>query len=57
MAADDADRTTTVTRLVELLRSRGWPLQPEHDVQVRSLPLRGDRAPGMIATITYVLTC
>lgn len=28
-AADGADRTTTVTRLVEHLRSRGWPLQPE----------------------------
>ncbi|MEH1169677.1 hypothetical protein V6V47_30295 [Micromonospora sp. CPCC 205539] len=29
MAADSVDRATTVARLVEHLRSRGWPLQAE----------------------------
>lgn len=41
MAADDADRTTTVTRLVEHLRSRGWPLQPEHGAYRGSLETAG----------------
>lgn len=46
MAADGADRTTTVTRLVEHLRSRGWPLQPENGVY------RGSRETGGILNWT-----
>jgi hypothetical protein len=46
MAADDADRTTTVTRLVEHLRSRGWPLQPDRGVY------RGSRGTGGILNWT-----
>ncbi|MFI7211575.1 hypothetical protein [Micromonospora maritima] len=46
MAADGADRTTTVTRLVEHLRSRGWPLQPENSVY------RGSRETGGILNWT-----
>lgn len=46
MAADGADRTTTVTRLVEHLRSRSWPLQPEHGVY------RGSRETGGILNWT-----
>ncbi|MFE9695174.1 hypothetical protein [Micromonospora sp. NPDC005806] len=46
MAADDADRTTTVTRLVEHLRGRGWPLQPDHGVY------RGSRETGGILNWT-----
>ncbi|MEU5531427.1 hypothetical protein ABZ744_31285 [Micromonospora chersina] len=46
MAADGADRTTTVTRLVEHLRSRGWSLQPENGVY------RGSRETGGILNWT-----
>lgn len=46
MAADDVDRTTTVTRLVEHLRSGGWPLHPEHGVY------RGSRETGGILNWT-----
>ncbi|MER7444625.1 hypothetical protein [Micromonospora avicenniae] len=46
MAADEADRTTTVTRLVENLRSRGWPLRLDHGVY------RGYRETGGILNWT-----
>ncbi|WP_124770497.1 hypothetical protein [Micromonospora inaquosa] len=46
MAADGADRTTTVTRLVEHLRSGRWPLQPEEGVY------RGSRETGGILNWT-----
>lgn len=45
-AADDADRTTTVTRLVDHLRSRGWPLQLERG------GYRGSRETGGILNWT-----
>ncbi|WP_130399907.1 hypothetical protein [Micromonospora violae] len=46
MAADGADRATTVTRLVEHLSSRGWPLQHENGVY------RGSRETGGILNWT-----
>ncbi|ODB75120.1 hypothetical protein DLJ57_04255 [Micromonospora chalcea] len=45
-AADGADRTTTVARLVEHLRSRGWLLQAENGV------CRGSRETGGILNWT-----
>ncbi|MEU5943729.1 hypothetical protein ABZ807_32290 [Micromonospora sp. NPDC047548] len=45
-AADNADRTTTITRLVEHLRSRGWPLQPDGGAY------RGSRETGGILNWT-----
>ncbi|MDG4759402.1 hypothetical protein [Micromonospora sp. WMMD710] len=46
MAADGAGRTRTVARLVEHLRSRGWPVQPENRVY------RGTRETGGILNWT-----
>ncbi|MFI7217949.1 hypothetical protein [Micromonospora maritima] len=45
-AVDDADRAMTVARLVEHLRSRGWPLQPEGGAY------RGSRETGVILNWT-----
>lgn len=46
VATDDVDRATTVTRLVEHLRNRGWQLQPENGVY------RGSRETGGILSWT-----
>ncbi|MEU0156706.1 hypothetical protein [Micromonospora fulviviridis] len=45
-AADGAGRATTVTRLVEHLRSRGWPLEPKRGLYT------GDRETGGILNWT-----